>query len=76
MYHAFLNTSAIFGNFGIFHHPKSTFQVSFNDYQTYLTKEGELFDKSLTESFRKDGSDSTNIKRENKAYSYKEQVRM
>ena len=53
-----------------------TLMVSFNDYQTYLTKEGELFDKSLTESFRKDGSDSTNIKRENKAYSYKEQVRM
>ena len=53
-----------------------TLMVSFNDYQTYLTKEGELYDKSLTESFRKDGSDSTNIKRENKAYSYKEQVRV
>ena len=32
-----------------------------------------MFDKSLTESFRK-SEDVTNIRRENKAYSYKEQM--
>ena len=51
----------------------SSLLVSFDEYQTYLTKEGELFDKSLLESFKK-SDDVTNIKRENKAYSYKEQM--
>jgi len=42
-----------------------------NDFQTYLTPEGELYDTSVIES---NNVDNTNIKRESKAYSYKEQM--
>jgi len=41
-------------------------------YQIYLTPEGELFDKSVIES--NNAESTVNIKRENKAYSYKEQM--
>ena len=42
------------------------------EYQTYLTPPGELYDKSVIESAKSDGGG--HIKRENKAYSYKEQM--
>ena len=44
-----------------------------NDYAVYLTPEGQLFDRTTVDNL-KESSDSTNIKRENKAYSYKEQM--
>ncbi|XP_065343673.1 stalled ribosome sensor GCN1 isoform X1 [Cloeon dipterum] len=49
--------------------------VSQVDYQTYLTPEGELFDKSVASADSNDGlMNAKNMKRESKAYSYKEQV--
>ena len=44
-----------------------------NDYAVYLTPEGQLFDRTTVDNL-KESSDATNIKRENKAYSYKEQM--
>ncbi|RNA00153.1 translational activator GCN1 [Brachionus plicatilis] len=47
------------------------------EYQIMRTKAGELFDKSLIENFLKqqrEASSQTNIRRENKTYSYKEQL--
>ena len=50
----------------------STFTYNFAPpHQTYLTPEGELYDTSVIES---NNVDNSNIKRENKAYSYKEQM--
>lgn len=46
--------------------------VSDDDYFTYLTPEGELYDKSVLPSNEEEKT--SQIKRENKAYSYKEQL--
>ncbi len=48
--------------------------VSAKDYQIFLTPKGELFDKQFLDNLLKSGDDSKNMKRENKAYSYKEQM--
>ena len=48
--------------------------VSVEDFETYLTPEGELFDKRVLEQIQNEGDASKNIKRESKAYSYKEQM--
>ena len=48
--------------------------VSVEDYETYLTPDGELFDKRVLEIIQNEGDASKNIKRESKAYSYKEQM--
>lgn len=46
--------------------------ITKSEYETYLTLEGELYDKNVIEMY-KDAGDK-NIKRESKAYSYKEQL--
>lgn len=50
--------------------------VSPDEYEIYLTKEGELYDKSVLANILNEANSqkATNIKRENKAYSYKEQM--
>ena len=58
---------------------KDATEVSQTDYQIYLTPEGELYDKSVLENLKSEAATSqkaatTNVKRENKAYSYKEQM--
>ncbi|CAG9865117.1 unnamed protein product [Phyllotreta striolata] len=47
-------------------------QISKDDYFTFLTPEGELYDKSVIPG--DDSNAEMNLKRESKAYSYKEQV--
>lgn len=47
-------------------------QISKDDYFTFLTPEGELYDKSVLPG--DDSNDTMNMKRESKAYSYKEQL--
>lgn len=47
-------------------------QVTKDDYFTYLTPEGELYDKSVIPGDESDAE--MNLKRESKAYSYKEQL--
>ena len=47
--------------------------VSVEEFMIYQTAEGELFDKAVVENAKSDGP-SHNMKRENKAYSYKEQL--
>ena len=52
-------------------------KITNTEYQIMKTKPGDLFDKSLIESHLKQQREAsllTNIKRENKAYSYKEQL--
>ncbi|KAF5292015.1 hypothetical protein FQA39_LY14132 [Lamprigera yunnana] len=53
------------------HNPKIK-QITKDEYFTYLTPEGEIFDKSVLPEDQKDTS--TNMKRESKAYSYKDQL--
>lgn len=49
--------------------------VSQTDYMIFLTPEGELYDKSVVSSDTNEGIlNAKNMKRESKAYSYKEQV--
>ncbi|XP_030761834.1 eIF-2-alpha kinase activator GCN1 isoform X2 [Sitophilus oryzae] len=47
-------------------------QISKDDYFTFLTPEGELYDKSVIPG--EENSAEMNLKRESKAYSYKEQL--
>lgn len=47
-------------------------QVTKDDYFTFLTPEGELYDKSVIPG--EDSNAEMNLKRESKAYSYKEQL--
>ncbi len=48
---------------------------SAKDYQIFLTPKGELFDKQFLDNLIKSGEAAEkNVKRENKAYSYKEQM--
>jgi hypothetical protein len=47
-------------------------QVSKDDYFTFLTPEGELYDKTVVPG--DDSNETMNLKRESKVYSYKEQL--
>ncbi|KAL0979528.1 hypothetical protein UPYG_G00186210 [Umbra pygmaea] len=49
-------------------------QVTRQEYAIMLTAEGELYDKSIIQSAQQESSKKANMKRENKAYSYKEQI--
>ena len=50
-------------------------KISPVDYEIFLTPEGELYDKSILENLLNETSQkATNIKRENKAYSHKDQM--
>ncbi|CAL8247414.1 unnamed protein product [Merluccius merluccius] len=49
-------------------------QVTREEYAIMLTPEGELYDKSIIQSAQQESTKKGNIKRENKAYSYKEQI--
>ena len=48
--------------------------ISVEDYETYLAPDGELFDKGVLESIQNERDSTMNMKRESKAYSYKEQM--
>ncbi|KAK3540518.1 hypothetical protein QTP70_032734, partial [Hemibagrus guttatus] len=49
-------------------------QVTHQEYAIMKTPEGELYDKSIIMSAQQESSKKGNIKRENKAYSFKEQI--
>ncbi|XP_018524768.1 eIF-2-alpha kinase activator GCN1 [Lates calcarifer] len=49
-------------------------QVTREEYAIMLTPEGELHDNSIIQSAQKQSTKKVNMKRENKAYSYKEQI--
>ncbi|KAM9391827.1 stalled ribosome sensor GCN1 [Pholidichthys leucotaenia] len=49
-------------------------QVTKEEYAIMLTPEGELYDNSIIQSAQKENTKKVNMKRENKAYSYKEQI--
>uniref|UniRef100_A0A3Q3WWH8 TOG domain-containing protein n=1 Tax=Mola mola TaxID=94237 RepID=A0A3Q3WWH8_MOLML len=49
-------------------------QVTKEEFAIMLTPEGELYDNSIIQSAQKESSKKSNMKRENKAYSYKEQI--
>ena len=54
---------------------KNATEISQIDYEIFLTPEGQLYDKSMLENIMNENSQkTTNIKRENKAYSHKEQM--
>ncbi|CAB1445303.1 unnamed protein product [Pleuronectes platessa] len=48
--------------------------VTREEYAIMLTPEGELYDTSIIQSAQMESTKKTNIKRENKAYSYKDQI--
>ncbi|KAL0272371.1 UNVERIFIED_CONTAM: hypothetical protein PYX00_005366 [Menopon gallinae] len=48
--------------------------VTREEYLTYMTPEGELFDKSVISGTDQETSSTSNLKRESKVYSYKEQI--
>ncbi|MGH0163427.1 UNVERIFIED_CONTAM: hypothetical protein FKN15_071377 [Acipenser sinensis] len=49
-------------------------QVTHEEYVIMHTAEGELYDKSFIPSIQQESTKKGNLKRENKAYSYKEQI--
>ncbi|XP_056152960.1 eIF-2-alpha kinase activator GCN1 [Lampris incognitus] len=49
-------------------------QVTREEYAIMLVPEGELYDKSIIQSAQQESTKKGNMKRENKAYSYKEQI--
>ncbi|XP_018587208.2 LOW QUALITY PROTEIN: eIF-2-alpha kinase activator GCN1 [Scleropages formosus] len=49
-------------------------QVTREEYAIMLTPEGELYDKSIIQSAQQENTKKGNLKRENKAYSFKEQI--
>uniref|UniRef100_A0AAQ5ZCA9 TOG domain-containing protein n=1 Tax=Amphiprion ocellaris TaxID=80972 RepID=A0AAQ5ZCA9_AMPOC len=49
-------------------------QVTREEYAIMLTPEGQLYDNSIIQSAQKENTKKVNMKRENKAYSYKEQI--
>uniref|UniRef100_A0A8D8V396 eIF-2-alpha kinase activator GCN1 n=1 Tax=Cacopsylla melanoneura TaxID=428564 RepID=A0A8D8V396_9HEMI len=55
---------------------KTHLAISNEDYFTFLTPPGQIYDKTLLESLGASGGDShlTNMKRESKAYSYRDQL--
>ncbi|XP_023197971.1 eIF-2-alpha kinase activator GCN1 isoform X2 [Xiphophorus maculatus] len=52
----------------------SLLHVTREEYAIMHTPEGELYDNSIIQSAQKENTKKVNIKRENKAYSYKEQI--
>ncbi|XP_072770375.1 stalled ribosome sensor GCN1-like [Nerophis lumbriciformis] len=48
--------------------------ITKEEYAIMQTPEGELYDNTITESAQKENTKKVNIKRENKAYSYKDQI--
>jgi hypothetical protein len=51
-------------------------QVSDADYDVFLTPDGVVHDKAFLEALQQQAAnEGKNVKRENKAYSYKEQVK-
>nr|XP_014345196.1 PREDICTED: translational activator GCN1 [Latimeria chalumnae] len=48
--------------------------VTREEYAIMLTPEGELYDKSIIQSAQQESTKKGNMKRENKAYSFKEQI--
>ncbi|PWA18464.1 hypothetical protein CCH79_00009914 [Gambusia affinis] len=52
----------------------SLLNVTREEYAIMLTPEGELYDNSIIQSAQKENTKKVNMKRENKAYSYKEQI--
>lgn len=52
----------------------SLVQVTREEYQIFLTPEGELYDTSVIENLKEHTNSNKNIKRESKLYSYKEQL--
>uniref|UniRef100_A0A3Q3F6D5 GCN1 activator of EIF2AK4 n=1 Tax=Kryptolebias marmoratus TaxID=37003 RepID=A0A3Q3F6D5_KRYMA len=52
----------------------SLLQVTREEYSIMQTPEGELYDNSIIQSAQKENTKKVNMKRENKAYSYKEQI--
>ena len=48
-------------------------RASMTDYAVYLTPEGQVYDRSSIDNL-KESNDNKNVKRENKAYSYREQM--
>ncbi|XP_060926868.1 stalled ribosome sensor GCN1 [Limanda limanda] len=48
--------------------------VTREEYAIMLTPEGELYDTSIIQSAQMESTKKTNVKRENKAYSYKDQI--
>ncbi|XP_072271584.1 stalled ribosome sensor GCN1 [Pyxicephalus adspersus] len=50
------------------------YQVTREEYAIMQTPEGELYDKSILQSAQQDSLKKGNMKRENKAYSFKEQI--
>eukprot|EP00079_Xenopus_tropicalis_P029628 XP_012825198.1 PREDICTED: eIF-2-alpha kinase activator GCN1 [Xenopus tropicalis] len=49
-------------------------QVTREEYAIMQTPDGELYDKSIIQSAQQDSMKKANMKRENKAYSFKEQI--
>ncbi|KAF8792212.1 eIF-2-alpha kinase activator GCN1 like protein [Argiope bruennichi] len=49
-------------------------QVTKEEYNIFITPEGQLYDKSVIENLKEDTKLTKNIKRESKLYSYKEQL--
>ncbi|XP_024130877.1 eIF-2-alpha kinase activator GCN1 [Oryzias melastigma] len=49
-------------------------QVTREEYTIMQTPEGQLYDNSIIQSAQKENTKKVNMKRENKAYSYKEQI--
>ncbi|XP_015280782.1 PREDICTED: translational activator GCN1 [Gekko japonicus] len=49
-------------------------QVTLEEFAIMKTPEGELYDKSILQSAQQDSLKKANMKRENKAYSFKEQI--
>uniref|UniRef100_A0A3Q1GAD8 GCN1 activator of EIF2AK4 n=1 Tax=Acanthochromis polyacanthus TaxID=80966 RepID=A0A3Q1GAD8_9TELE len=49
-------------------------QVTREEFAIMLTPEGQLYDNSIIQSAQKENTKKVNMKRENKAYSYKEQI--
>jgi hypothetical protein len=55
---------------------RNEIQVSENDFEVFLTPDGVVHDKSVIETLQQQAAnDGKNVRRENKAYSYKEQVK-
>ncbi|XP_014822655.1 PREDICTED: translational activator GCN1 isoform X1 [Poecilia mexicana] len=52
----------------------SLLHVTREEYAIMHTPEGELYDNSIIQSAQKENTKKVNMKRENKAYSYKEQI--
>ncbi|XP_038618375.1 eIF-2-alpha kinase activator GCN1 [Tachyglossus aculeatus] len=50
------------------------FQVTREEFAIMQTPAGELYDKSIIQSAQQDSTKKANMKRENKAYSFKEQI--